>query len=850
MYRRLRICFGILLVLAALGSAPNRASAAGLSEALSTLDTGPYKDAACKAAIDAVVGAVDGLGAAGFSNVKVEDDVISGDLSLPVAGSWSIYLFATDCSKSGFAVLKPKSDLKLSDLVGSVPGLNEVDKLGLNGQVFILSNTEGSLAAESAPDSLKSALSAAANGDDGVEIEVKAGLTVLGVMDLSKSTATSKGMSFLGFKDDNSSKIAINAFLGAEMMAAWLKGDKGKADFTLVGTLTDAAMTLPGHVTLPKATLTFSTAINADGKAFELDVAADDPWTKAFGIPGLTLSNAAINVKAGDETSASLSATTSIGGQALDVAWSAAKADDSAEVTLNIAAANDGTFKIGSIGGLSKVPGISDLGFKSLAVSTEGFSGRLIWKGKELDGAVIFTGESKKPLVLVKTETFDLKDISSAIGKTPLGKMTFPGMILTLAETDPGAIDAESLPEVAQAILGNLAEKSGGKIEFNQGVGMLVAIDAAKLGDAVKTVGASGELVIGGTLGGLFGGDPKVDLFAALPTFSSKKMPKFLKAVKGVTPQLNLAFKKSGGGFEADIGVDLRTDLKVGKDTVQLDTAVTAVVATSGVGLNIGGSLDVWENAFGLKGFTMSEVAMAVEVDADSSVSAAFQGTVTLKDGSTTFTIKALLSPDLAALGVPKEVVFDLETNQISLHGLMDLADVFIGATGNSATARAARGKGLFKTLQLDKLPDIEFLPYKNDKGELEKVQIYMATPGATDPQLDIDGMGFGIEGRLQIEGKDIAQAKAKLTESSFDFDGEILIHQLGPLKIKNAKLDAAASLSELPFLHIAADAVLLGVEQAIKIDFSSEKIGFELSDKFGQAFTSDISAEASVEDP
>jgi hypothetical protein len=134
MKRLLHSLLSIAFVTLMFGVTAEKPRAAGLSEALSSVNTGPFKDAACKATIEAVVGAVDGLGAGGISNVKVEDDAISGDLSLPVGGDWSIYLFATDCSKSGFAVFKPKSDLKISDLVGSVPGLDEVDKLGLSGQ--------------------------------------------------------------------------------------------------------------------------------------------------------------------------------------------------------------------------------------------------------------------------------------------------------------------------------------------------------------------------------------------------------------------------------------------------------------------------------------------------------------------------------------------------------------------------------------------------------------------------------------------------------------------------------------------------------------------------------------------
>ena len=259
------------------------------------------------------------------------------------------------------------------------------------------------------------------------------------------------------------------------------------------------------------------------------------------------------------------------------------------------------------------------------------------------------------------------------------------------------------------------------------------------MGAAGGALGASGELILGGTLGGLFGGSPEIDFYAAFPTFAPKNMPKFLRAAEDVTPQLTLRFKESDG-VEADIGVDLVTHLKVDKQELELETALTTVIATSGVGLNISASLDKWEDAFTLKDFDMDDVAISVEVDADSSVSAGFQGTVTLKDGKTQFTVIGLVSPDIAAIGLPKELVLEVKTNHVSLEGLMDLADVFIGATGDNPVAKAARGKGLYHTLQFDKLPLIEFVQYKNSDGEAEDVQVFLATPGATDPALDIDG--------------------------------------------------------------------------------------------------------------
>jgi len=368
------------------------------------------------------------------------------------------------------------------------------------------------------------------------------------------------------------------------------------------------------------------------------------------------------------------------------------------------------------------------------------------------------------------------------------------------------------------------------------------------LGAAGGALGASGELILGGTLGGLFGGSPEIDLYAAFPTFAPKNMPKFLRAAEDVTPQLTLRFKESDR-VEADIGVDLVTHLKVDKQELELETALTTVIATSGVGLNISASLDKWEDAFTLKDFDMDDVAISVEVDADSSVSAGFQGTVTLKDGKTQFTVIGLVSPDIAAIGLPKELVLEVKTNHVSLEGLMDLADVFIGATGDNPVAKAARGKGLYHTLQFDKLPLIEFVQYKNSDGEAEDVQVFLATPGATDPALDIDGWGVGVEGRLRIAKKDIAQAKVDLAEHGFEMKGELLLDKLGPLKVKNGVIDAAAGLDDLPHLYINADAVLFGLEEAITIEFSKEKMQFTEEAKFGQVFTSVISAEATVAD-
>ena len=664
------------------------ADAAGLSETLQQVDTGPFKAAACRAASEGMVGTVDGLGTAAFSNLKVEDDAITGKLSLPVGGSWTMALFATDCSKNAFAFLAPGKDLKLSDIAKSVPGLSEVDKLGLSNQAFILSNTEGELAAESAPASVKKALTDAALGDDGVAVEVKPGLTVMGVMDLSKSTLTKNALSFLGIKNTSDQKLAIDGFLGKEMMEAIIKGEKPTPDFTLAGTWPSLTMTLPGNHALPKASLGFSVAVNGEGKAFDFNVAAEDEWKSALGISGLTLSNVTIDIAADDGVAASLSATTKLGSQSLDVVWEASKADQ-AEIAVSLKGTDDKTFNIATLAGLSKVPGIKDLGFKELTVSPKGFGGRLMFKNEELDAAVVFMGTGKKPIVMFKTQKFALKDVDGAVKNTPLGNIEFPGLIFTLSEHDPGALSADDFPSVADIIIGELAEKSGGTLHLKQGVGMLAVLDTDHLGAAKKALGISGELLVGGNLGGVIGGgEPEIAIYAKLPAFS--KMPKFMRAAKDIAPELVLEFKKAGTNIVSDIGVGLITHLKVGKDELELETAVRTVTSETGVGLNFAGALDKWEHAFALKGFTMEDVAVSVGVDVDGSVSAGFQGDVSLKDGSTKFRLEALVTPDPEAAGLPKEVIFDLESNHFSLEGLMDLADVFIGSTGNSKVAKAA----------------------------------------------------------------------------------------------------------------------------------------------------------------
>jgi hypothetical protein len=490
------------------------------------------------------------------------------------------------------------------------------------------------------------------------------------------------------------------------------------------------------------------------------------------------------------------------------------------------------------------------LAFSELTASNVGFGGRMVWKSKTFDAAVAFvgTGSSKKPVVMFRTDSFQLSDLSSDIGKSPLGKIKLPGVIFTLAKDDPGKLDLDKLPTVAQGVLGGLAEKTGGKLDVTRGMGLLATIDASELGDAGKALGiSSGQFVLGGTLEGITTTRPVVSLYAAMPTFNTSKLPKFMQVVSGVTPQLVLAFKKTDTSIESSIGVELLTNLKIGSQEVELGTAMRAVSAASGVGINIGGSLDTWKSAFELSNFDMTDVAVSIGVDADSSVSVGIQVNVALKDGKTTFNVRTLMSPSAAAAGLPKEVVFDLTTNHISLEGVMDLADVFLGSTGDNPLAKAARGKGLFKTLQFNKLPKLEYVQYKNANGQMEDVRIYLATPGASDPNLDINGMGIGIRGRLQALGKELAQANADLSESGFKMAGEVLLDKLGPLKIKEAKLDAAASLTELPHLYLGANIALLGVSKKVQIQLDSTKMAFQLIDKLGQVFTSDIKAEAGI---
>ncbi|MCP4271727.1 MAG: hypothetical protein GY781_07140, partial [Gammaproteobacteria bacterium] len=151
--------------------------AASLKDTLTQIDTGPYADAACQTTIKSLIGTVDGLGVAVLSNLAFDDDVVSGDLKMPIGGTWELYLFGANCSKEVYVFLKPGKDLKFSDMISSVPVLKELDKLGLNHQAFIVSNTEGTISAEDAPDKVGKAITDATDGDDKAEIEVKSGLT-------------------------------------------------------------------------------------------------------------------------------------------------------------------------------------------------------------------------------------------------------------------------------------------------------------------------------------------------------------------------------------------------------------------------------------------------------------------------------------------------------------------------------------------------------------------------------------------------------------------------------------------------------------------------------------------------
>ncbi|MFC1745108.1 hypothetical protein ACFL35_14030 [Candidatus Riflebacteria bacterium] len=509
---------------------------------------------------------------------------------------------------------------------------------------------------------------------------------------------------------------------------------------------------------------------------------------------------------------------------------------------------------------IGNIPGIKEFSFADLEFSPRVIAGTLTWEKKNISASsvILLDPKDKNAITLLyRLKNFSLGKLIPKIEHTIIGKLEIPEYVVGCSTS---GIDNETLgdfPEAVQRILAGIIDNPEYRFALPDGLSLLATLDPSKLSGKMKEgmdkLGIKDPIVLAGAIGGAFGGPPSVQLYGKLPMVPMpKSLPKCFKFAKGVEGSLFMKVTGTGDvqvGFSAGMNVAFKKD-----EPIHFATEFSMQASPVGVGVGVSGKMNgLWSNPLGLYGLDISDTLLKMTLEADSSVGAVIAGTTNIKGKR--YKLQTLANLNVAASGFPKELVFNLEMEQISLKTYFVISDIlsetiirnpFVQKNMLDKIKDAKKKKAaeeviryFVRQLAAPTAPGVGVLLMLYDKFEVEKfpqlyfkdVRLYLATPGASDPDLKIDGMGTALKGKLFFLDKILGEVDASLNLTGMKCFGSCYLKNLGPLKIKDATVDIAANFSEEPRFIIRSVTDFLGWERTIDIGITKENVHFYFED-------------------
>jgi len=588
-------------------------------------------------------------------------------------------------------------------------------------------------------------------------------------------------------------------------------------------------------IKMPKALggkkLKFGGTIDADAlkeKKFVFETSDDHKlyWNNAFGMSFLDLSDVALNVSI-DKGSLSVSLDGMIGG-------SFSKHHKKREVVIdfeiedkklkNFTLSLPGTkLHLHSMREFRHLPGVSKFTIKSPTISMHAIYGKVDFLNETVDSVVFYDEERKDWNIGLQFEkALTLATLTGHKGSF-LDHLGLPKMKF-IASTKGLKQSYEDLPLAAQNFFAAGGDLPEGDLELKQGVNITASFDPAlassDLKDALKTLGlGSTVLEIDGTVEGMFGGEPAIELNVDIDAPKSHSF-KFLK-MKHAQAEFFIKLSKE----ESALGFSTQVTMKQGKHKPDLEFDVDFEFATQETETEVmvsGAMIGDWEKAAGIKGLTLENPFMSVGINESGSFDMLIDGTILIGHEKIRAAADLVLSPE--ALGLPTAFAFAGEINKIKLDTLSSHAK---------------------------KHTKLKHGGFKNMSAEFKDVTFAYMTPGAHLPEdlekeLSIEGAGMAIKATLLINNKELGTANGYFSTEGIKIDGTLNPFKLGPLQLKDAELAIQAGEHLSPEFKMSGDIALFkGFEEKYSIDLEPSKFKFYSDTKFGGAFEAIINAES-----
>lgn len=588
-------------------------------------------------------------------------------------------------------------------------------------------------------------------------------------------------------------------------------------------------------LTFPKALggskLTFGGTIDANALAQKKFVFTTSEqhklsWNNAFGLSFLDLADVAMNLSV-ENGAFSVSLDGMLGGAfkqngkpreiTIDLAVEDKKLSD---FTLSLP---DSKLSLHSVPELKSIPGATKFAIDSPTISMDAIGGKVDFLGETVDAVVFYDGTEKDwNIGLLFEKALTLAQLTGHKG-TFLDHLGLPKMRM-LASTKGMKKAYSDLPLAVQNFFSATSDLPSGDLELEQGVNVITAFDPAvapaNIKSALKTLGlGSTVLEIDGTVEGMFGGTPAVELKIEIDSPSSHSF-KFLK-IKNAKADFYIKLSKAEAalGFSTEIGMSQghgNPDLEFDVDFEFAEQTGEAEVQVAG------GMKGDWINAAGIKGFTLEDPFMSVGINESGSFDMLIDGTILIGSEKIRVAADMVLSPEAA--GLPTAFAFAGEINKLAFNTLAKHAKKHASQKGGG---------------------------FKNMNAEFKDVAFAYMTPGAHLPadleeELSIEGAGMALKGTLLVNNKELGSIKGYASTEGMSFDGKIDPFKLGPLDLKDAELIIAAGPSVDPKFEMSGDVELFkGFEEKYDLDLEPNKFKFSSDTKFGGAFEAILIAES-----
>ena len=500
---------------------------------------------------------------------------------------------------------------------------------------------------------------------------------------------------------------------------------------------------------------------------------------------------------------------------------------------------------------LKNIPNASGFALNEVIFARDGIVAKTLLNNVEVDAAAIRVpvagsrrnsdeeneegegdsqGQGKAWLFIVEQQNGSLFEFIPGLGDVPLLKqIKMKEVFFAIATKNIRINSVEDLPIFAHDIFKPVLDVQPSGFHLVEGVGIGAVFNplegSSELANALKQVGISGESMIVGEIGGIFGGQPSLDLLADLPSLrpSTIKGMEFFNWVDGITPRFLIHLDTEG--LEVQLDIDMVVTIK--DDKLSFDGGIDFDLKEDEIGLEVfgdfrgvnGGSDPGWHNPLGLNGLTIEQLTLDCGFE-EGALEFGLAGAIELNDHlykvGTDFSIEfESVIPSIQGVG------FNLQKDVVGPQELLDILALLSGEQ---------------LKIDADQLPFLQ----------LHDALITFATPGMSNPNLGIVGPGAAVSGKLTFLGQELGNLKGSIYPSSgIKLKGKINPLNFAILELKENHIDFALVWDQLPHLNLKSRSRVLFLEQDISIDVVPPKYAkFDLKDSLGHFGEAEIKAD------